>query len=40
MDDNINWLDTIAFLEDYIIQHLKLNQKIKSLNMMRDIIHG
>ena len=40
INDNINWLDVITFLEDYIMQHLKLNKPIQSLNMIREINYG
>ena len=39
-NDNLNFLDIITFLEDYITEHLRLNKKIQSLNMIREIVHG
>ena len=37
---NINFLNIITFFENYIREHLKLNKKIQSLNMIRELIHG
>ena len=36
---NIEWMDIIIYLEGYIMQHLKLTQKIKSLNMIKHTIY-
>lgn len=36
----IEWIDIIDFLENYIMRHLKLTQKMKSLNMIRNIVYG
>ena len=37
---DINFLDIITFFENYIREHLKLNKKIQSLNMIRELTHG
>ena len=38
--DDTEWMDAVTFLENYIMSHLKLTQKIKSLNMIRSIANG
>ena len=37
---NINLIEVITLLENYIKQHLKINKDIQSLKMMRDIAYG
>ena len=37
---NINLIEIITLLENYIKQHLKINANIKSLKMIRDIAYG
>jgi len=37
---NINLIEIITLLENYIKQHLKINADIKSLKMIRDIAYG
>ena len=37
---NINYIPAILFFENYIEEHLKLNKKIQSLHMVRDMING
>jgi recombinational DNA repair protein (RecF pathway) len=39
-NNDIKWIDIIDFLENYIMEHLQLPQKIKSLNMIRNIVYG
>ena len=38
--NDIRWIDIVDFLENYIMEHLKLTQKFKSLNMVRNIAHA
>ena len=38
-NSDIEWMDIIIFLENYIQEHLKLTQKFKSLDMIRNIAY-
>jgi len=37
---NINYIPTILFFENYIQEHLKLNKRIQSLHVIRELING
>ena len=38
-NSDIEWMDIIVFLENYIKEHLKLTQEFKSLDMIRNIAY-